>query len=85
MATVQRGPLGFHRCRRHLILTVLGFVLCAVVLQLLAAAVAAFSSLQRLFKQTFCFHDGCGFFLRQQDVCRGAATREEESLSSPYA
>lgn len=49
------------------------------MLQLLAAAVATFSSLQRLFKQTFRFHDGGGFFLRQQDVRRGAATGEEES------
>lgn len=61
------------------ILTVLGLVLCAVMLQLLAAAVATFSSLQRLFKQTFRFHDGGGFFLSQQDVRRGAATGEEES------
>lgn len=53
------------------------------MLQLLAAAVAAFSSLQRLFKQTLCFHDGRGFFLCQQDVRRGTTTGgEEESLSS---
>lgn len=61
----------------------LGFVLRAVMLQLLAAAVATFSSLQRLFEQTFCFHDGRGFFLRQQDVRRGTAAGEEESLLAP--
>lgn len=60
------------------VLTVLGLVLCAVVLQLLAAAVAALPRLQRLFKQAFCFHDGGGLLLRQQDVGGGTATGEEE-------
>lgn len=72
------------RCVPGTVLTVLGFVLCAVMLQLLAAAVATFSGLQRLFKQTLRFHDGRGFFLRQQDVRRGTATGEEESLSPTY-
>lgn len=73
------------RCVPGAVLTVLGFVLRAVMLQLLAAAVAAFSSLQRLFKQTLCFHDGRGLFLRQQDVRCGTATGEEESPLSPDA
>lgn len=59
----------------------LRFVLCAVVLQLLAAAVAALSGLQRLLEQAFRLHDGGGFFLGQQDVGGGATTAEEESLS----
>lgn len=66
------------RCVPGCVLTVLGFVLRAVVLQLLAAAVAALSGLQRLFEQTLRFHDGGGFFLRQQDVRRGTAAGEEE-------
>lgn len=56
----------------------LGFVLRAVVLQLLAAAVAALPGLQRLFEQALRFHDGGGFLLRQQDVRRGTAAGEEE-------
>lgn len=65
-------------CVPGCVLTVLGFVLRAVVLQLLAAAVAALSGLQRLFEQTLRFHDGGGFFLRQQDVRRGTAAGGEE-------
>lgn len=60
----------------------LGFVLCAVMLQLLAAAVAALSGFQRLFKQAFRLHDGRGFFLRQQDVGGGTTSGEEEKLQS---
>lgn len=60
----------------------LGFVLCAVMLQLLAAAVAALSGFQRLFKQALRLHDGRGFFLRQQDVRGGTTSGEEEKLQT---
>lgn len=70
------------RCGAGGVLTVLGFVLCAVVLQLLAAAVAALASLQRLFEQTFRFHDGGGLLLRQQDVGGGTTAGEEEAPSA---
>lgn len=56
------------------ILTVLCLILCTVMLELLAAAVAALSSFQSLFKQPLSLHDGSGLLLCQQDVrCRTAA------------
>lgn len=54
-------------------LTVLCLVLRAVVLQLLAAAVAALAGLQRLLEETLGLHDGGGLLLGQQDVGRRTA------------
>lgn len=62
------------------LLTVLGFILRPVMLELLAAAVAALPSFQCLFKQTLSLHDGGGLLLRQEDVRRGTAAEEETAL-----
>lgn len=66
------GSLG---CR---VLTVLRLVLRAVVLQLLAAAVAALAGLQRLLEETLGLHDGGGLLLGQQDVGRRTAAARGE-------
>lgn len=63
-----------------IILTVLGFILCTVMLQLLAAAIAALSSFQRLLEQALGLHDGRRFFLREQDVGCGATAGGEQPL-----
>lgn len=54
-------------------LTVLRLVLRAVMLQLLAAAVAALAGLQRLLEEALGLHDGGGLLLGQQDVGRRTA------------
>lgn len=60
------------------VLTVLRLVLRAVVLQLLAAAVAALAGLQRLLEETLGLHDGGGLLLGQQDVGRRTAAARGE-------